>query len=113
MAGKDCDCGKVKVTEFSQPRPGNAAVATGGSSLISSLVRAAEILGGDTRSMANSELVDALCAALVEAREEKQALAKALDECFEEQERLTDVDDFDDEEGDENDDDFEDESEGS
>jgi len=98
MAGKDCDCGKVKHTVFTQPRPGNAAHATGGSSLISSLVRAAEILGGDTRQMANSELIDALCAALVEAREEKQALAAALDQCFEDQERDTEVDPLDEEE---------------
>jgi len=98
MAGKDCDCGKVKVTTFSQPRPGNAAVATGGSSLVSSLVRAAEVLGGDARKMANSELVDALCTALIEAREEKQALAKALDECFAEQDRDTEVDYDEDEE---------------
>jgi len=105
MAGKDCDCGKVKVTDFGQPRPGNAAVATGGSSLVSSLIRASEILGGDTRTMANSELVDALCAALIEAREEKQALAKALDECFAEQDRDTEVDDvnFDEEETDDED----------
>lgn len=85
----DCGCGgKVKVVKV--PRPGNAAVATGGSSLVSSLVRAAEILGGDTRSMANSEVVDALCHALVTAREEKQALAEALDQCNEEMKALED-----------------------
>jgi len=106
MAGKDCDCGKVKVTEFGQPRRRNATHhATGGESLVSSLVRAAEVLGGDTRTMANSELVDALCTALIEAREEKQALAAALDECFANQERDTEVDDFDEE------DDFDDEEE--
>lgn len=83
----DCGCGsKVKVVNI--PRPGNAAHATGGSSLVQSLVRAAEILGGDTRAMANSEVVDALCDALVIAREEKQALAEALDKCHEEMTEL-------------------------
>lgn len=85
----DCGCGG-KVKNVTVPRPGNAAVATGGSSLVSSLVRAAEILGGDTRAMANSEVVDALCHALVEAREEKQALATALDACHEEMSALED-----------------------
>lgn len=89
MAGKDCDCGKVKVTQFGQPRPPVAAHhATGGPSLVEALLRAADILGEDTKSMANAELVDALCTALVTAREEKQALAKALDECGEDLEEL-------------------------
>jgi len=89
MAGKDCDCKSIKVAEFTSQRPRVATHhATGGESLVSSLLRAAETLGGDTSKMANSELVDALCAALIEAREEKQALAKALDECFESNEEL-------------------------
>lgn len=90
-SGKDCDCGKVRETVITVPRPGNAAVATGGSSLVSALVRASEVLGTDTRTMANGELVDALCDALVEAREEKQALATALDDCFEEKAGVEDA----------------------
>jgi len=89
MAGKDCDCGKVKVTHFGQQGPRNpTATPAGGSSLIEALLRAAEILGEDTAKMANAELVDALCTALVTAREEKQALARALDECGEDLEEL-------------------------
>lgn len=82
--GKDSDCGcKGKVARIQGP-----ALAPGGagrqSSLINSLVAAAELLGGDTSQMANSELIDALCAALVEARQEKQALAAALDQVHQE-----------------------------
>lgn len=84
MAGKDCGCGGVKVADFSQQGQGNPATPTGGSSLIESLVTAAALLGGDTSKMANSEIVDALCHALVIAREEKQALASALDVCNDE-----------------------------
>lgn len=79
--GKDGDCGcggKVKRVQV----PGSPYSSVGERpSMVSALYRAAEVLGGDTSAMANSEVVDALCHALVVAREEKQALAGALDTC--------------------------------
>lgn len=84
----DCGCGgKVKTVQV--PRQPHSAVGER-PSMVSAIARAAEILGGDTSAMANSEVIDALCHALVIAREEKQALADALDSCHEEMKQLED-----------------------
>lgn len=81
MVNQDCGCGSKGKDVVNTPlEPGQGAHATGGSSLVQALVRAAEVLGGDTRTMANSEVVDALSDALLMCREEKKALAEALDE---------------------------------
>lgn len=106
----DCGCGgKVKVHNVPGPRYSSVGERP---SLVSSLLRASEVLGGDTSSMANSELVDALCDAIIIAREEKQALAFALDECSKNLKELEDEidkaiaedvgDDFEEEDEDEN-----------
>lgn len=96
MAGKDCNCGPGRTTEVPNPHAVEEEPTDPGFG-VDAATRAQALLGGRVGDGTTSELLDALCDALTECREENKTLKDEVDTLDEEltqcQDELSEVDD--------------------